>query len=118
VEVIESIENTLPPVDLIKEVDSAIFSQITRTSQPRKSISPPPPPATTLQLINQTSKEKPVNEPILVNDEIAEEYNSYLLNERNEILREKQANERLSHSLESHVIEDAQVNSKIIITNQ
>jgi hypothetical protein len=42
---------------LIKEVDSAIFSQITRTSQPRKSISPPPPPATTLQLINQTSKE-------------------------------------------------------------
>ena len=83
---------------------------MTSTSQLRKSLSPPPPaPAPAPQQINPTSKEKPVDEPILVDDEAVEEYNSYLLHERNEILREKQANERLSHSLESHVIEEAQV---------
>jgi hypothetical protein len=123
VEVIESIEKTLQPVDLIKEVDMQICSQIARTNQPIESISPKP-----LTQIDQNNKEKKlVNEPIIVdNDEaeaaaeaaaVAEEYNSYLMNERNEILREKQANERLSHSLEPHVIEDAQVTLRIIIQN-
>lgn len=84
-----------------------------RSSQPLKRKSQSPPPAKPSQPTNQPSQQAAF---IVVDDdataesaELAEEYNAFLANERNEILREKQANERLSHSLENHVIEEAKV---------
>ncbi len=51
----------------------------------------------------------------IIDLETVDEYSSYLLNERNNFIREKQNNEILSHSIESYVIEDAKVFVKNLI---
>ena len=119
VEVIECVEKTLPPKDLIKEVNSVLSSQMVRSSQPLKRKSQSPPPAKPSQPTNQPSQQAAFivvyDEATAESAELAEEYNAFLANERNEILREKQANERLSHSLENHVIEEAKVILNLLI---
>ncbi len=52
----------------------------------------------------------------IIDLETVDEYSSYLLNERNNFIREKQNNEILSHSIESYVIEDAKVFVKNLIS--
>ena len=47
--------------------------------------------------------------PATFDSDAAQLYNSHLLNERRQIMQEKLNTERLSHSIESHVIEDAKV---------
>ena len=47
--------------------------------------------------------------PATFDTDAAQIYNSHLLNERRQIMQEKLNTERLSHSIESHVIEDAKV---------
>ena len=51
----------------------------------------------------------------IIDLETMDEYSSYLLNERDNFIREKQNNEILSHSIESYVIEDTKVFVKDLI---
>lgn len=54
-----------------------------------------------------TTSSRSNEEPIDL--EAYDDYNDYLLNERNNLLRERNENERLSHSIENYVIDDAKV---------
>ncbi len=45
---------------------------------------------------------------------VLQDYNSYLDQQREHFIQEKQNNERLSNSIENYVIEDAKVNFKKI----